>query len=303
MPSSAVPIAPDLQRDRMSGCAFRRGQDIRFVRARDGAYLACAAVGQMSAPPLVKAANWLSHLELDWEAPIWSPLFRDLAGHHRFIRYDERGCGLSDWRVSEISFESFVTDLEAVVDAAGLDRFPLLGVSQGASVAIEYAARHPHRVSHLILLGGYDAGWRHGATPAETREREAMMVLAEAAWGRDEPGYRRLFSQTFMPSATKGELTWFAEFQRRTTSPKNAARLLDAFSRIDVRHRLADVRVPTLVLHSRDDQRIPHSTGRRLAATIPGAEFVTLESPNHLLLGFEPAARELLAAIRHFLSR
>jgi pimeloyl-ACP methyl ester carboxylesterase len=170
-------------------------------------------------------------------------------------------------------------------------------------VAIEYAARHPHRVSHLILLGGYDAGWRHGATPAETREREAMMVLAEAAWGRDEPGYRRLFSQTFMPSATKGELTWFAEFQRRTTSPKNAARLLDAFSRIDVRHRLADVRVPTLVLHSRDDQRIPHSTGRRLAATIPGAEFVTLESPNHLLLGFEPAARELLAAIRHFLSR
>ncbi len=179
---------------------LRIQQRVRFVEARDGVALAWATVGSDDQPTLVKAANWLSHLELDWEAPIWSPLFRSLARHRRLIRYDERGCGLSDWNVPEISFDTFVADLEAVVDAAGLDRFPLLGISQGASVSIEYAVRHPHRVSHLILFGGYPAGWRHLATPEEAREREAIMVLIEAGWGRDDPAYRHLFSQTFMPA-------------------------------------------------------------------------------------------------------
>jgi pimeloyl-ACP methyl ester carboxylesterase len=303
MPSSVVPIAPDLQRDRMSGCAFQRGQDIRFVRATDGASLAWTAIGPVDGPPLVKAANWLSHLELDWQAPIWSPLLRDLAEHRRLIRYDERGCGRSDWTVAEISFETFVSDLETIVDAADLERFPLLGISQGASVAIEYAARHPERVSELILLGAYDAGWRLWATPDEIFARETMMVLTESGWGGDEPSYRYLFSQSFMPLATSEELSWFAEFQRRTTSPRNAVRLLDAFSHIDVRHRLADLRVPTLVMHCRGDQRIAHCTGRELAATIPGAEFVSLDSPNHLLLDREPATQAMLAAVREFLSR
>jgi pimeloyl-ACP methyl ester carboxylesterase/DNA-binding SARP family transcriptional activator len=291
--------ASDEETDR----SLRIYQRVRFVQAADGASLAWATVGDEKAPPLVKAANWLSHLELDWEAPIWSPLFRDLAQHRRLIRYDERGCGLSDWNVAEISFETFVTDLEAVVDAAGLDRFPLLGISQGASVSIEYAARHPERVSHLILFGGYAAGWRHLATPEETREREAIMVLTEAGWGRDDPAYRHLFSQSFMPSATSEELTWFDDFQRRTTSPKNAVRFLEAFSRIDVRHRLASLNVPTLVIHSRGDQRIPLVTGREIAAAIPDAEFVGLDSPNHLLLGREPASQEFLSAVRGFLSR
>ena len=302
MPSSAVPLAADLQRDRASGCAFEHGQDIRFVRAMDGALLAWTAVGPAGGPPIVKAANWLSHLELDWQAPIWSPLFRDLARRHRFVRYDERGCGLSDWRVPEISFETFVGDLEAVVDAAGLARFPLLGISQGASVSIEYAARHPERVSHLILFGGYDAGWRHGASAEEIREREAIRVLTEAGWGSDDPAYRHLFSHTFMPTASEAELAWFDEFQRRTTSPRNAVRFLDAFASIDVRHRLAELRVPTLILHSRGDQRIPCATGRRMAATIPGAEFVSLESSNHLLLGRESASRALLEAVQEFLA-
>ncbi|MGB0133968.1 alpha/beta fold hydrolase, partial [Dokdonella sp.] len=230
------------------------------------------------------------------------PLFRDLAQHRRLVRYDERGCGLSDWEVAEISFETFVTDLEAVVDAAGLERFPLLGISQGASVSIEYAARHPERVSHLILFGGYAAGWRHVATPEETREREAIMVLTEAGWGRDDPAYRHLFSQSFMPSATIEELTWFDDFQRRTTSPKNAVRFLEAFSRIDVRQRLSDLQVPTLVIHSRGDQRIPFGTGRELATAIPDAEFVGLDSPNHLLLGREPASQAFLASVRGFLA-
>lgn len=303
MSSSAMPIAPNPQRDGTSDRTIQLGQEIRFANAGDGASLAWTAVGPAGGTPIVKAANWLSHLALDWEAPIWSPLFRDLARDRRFVRYDERGCGLSDWRVPEISFETFVTDLETVVDAAGFERFALLGISQGAAVSIEYAARHPQRVSHLILFGGYDAGWRHGASAADIREREAIRVLIESGWGSDDPAYRHLFSQTFMPTATDAELAWFDDFQRRTTSPFNAARFLDAFATIDVRHRLAELRVPTLVLHSRGDQRIPHATGRRLAAAIPNAEFVTLDSANHLLLEHEPASRVLLEAVQRFLAR
>lgn len=276
-------------------------QAVRFVQAEDEISLAWATVGDPRNPPLVKAANWLSHLELDWEAPIWSPLYRELAKSYHFIRYDERGCGLSDWDVPDISFESFVTDLELVVDAAGLDRFPLLGISQGAAVSIEYAARHPDRVTQLILFGGYAAGWRHMATPDEVREREAVMVLTETGWGRDNPSYRHLFSQTFMPSATAEELRWFDEFQRLTTSPENAVRFLDAFADIDVRDRLKDVQAPTMVIHSRDDMRIPMSSGRSLAAQIPNAEFTGLESANHLLIGREPASAEFLKTVRHFL--
>lgn len=277
-------------------------QTIRFVQASDKTALAWASVGATNNPPLVKAANWLSHLELDWEAPIWSPLFRDLAKSFHFIRYDERGCGLSNWDVPEISFDTFVSDLEMVVDAAGLERFPLLGISQGASVSIEYAARHPERVSHLILFGGYAAGWRHTATQEEVIEREAVMVLTGAGWGRDNPSYRSLFSQTFMPDAKHDELRWFDEFQRRTTSPKNAVRFLDAFSRLDVRHRLQEVKAPTLVMHSRGDMRIAMETGRQLAAQMPNAQFVGLDSNNHLLLGREPASRAFLQSVREFLN-
>jgi pimeloyl-ACP methyl ester carboxylesterase len=299
IPSEASPTSISGEDDDR---ALRIHQRVRFVKAKDDTCLAWATVGA-DGPPLVKAANWLSHMELDWESPIWSPLFRDLARDRCLVRYDERGCGLSDWDVPEISFETFVTDLETVVDAAGLDRFPLLGISQGAAVSIEYAARHPERVSHLILFGGYAEGWRHSASPQEFREREAVMVLTEAGWGRDDPTYRHLFTQTFMPTATGEELSWFNSFQRLTTSPQNAVRFLDAFSRIDVRHRLSELRTPTLVLHSRGDRRIPLNTGRALAATIPGAEFVGLDSSNHLLLGREPAAEVFLTAIRDFLSR
>ena len=277
-------------------------QSVRFVTAKDGTSLAWATVGTSNNPPLVKAANWLSHLELDWEAPIWSPLFRNLATTFQLIRYDERGCGLSDWDVPELSQDTFVSDLETVVDAAGLDTFPLLGISQGAAVSVEYAARHPERVSKLILFGGYSAGWRHTAKPEEFREREAVMVLTETGWGRTNPAYRHMFSQTFMPEATLEELAWFDEFQRNTTSPRNAVRFLDAFANIDIRHRLKDVQAPTLVIHCRDDLRIPLSSGRDIAAQIPNAEFVTLDSPNHLLLGREPASQKFVECVRRFLA-
>ncbi len=276
-------------------------QKVQFCSAADDVRIAYASVGD--GPSIVKAANWLSHLELDWNAPIWSPLYRALARDHRIIRYDERGNGLSDWDVDDISFTAFVTDLETVVDATGLERFALLGISQGAAVSIEYAVRHPERVSHLILFGGYAAGWRIDASDTTIREREAVMTLTETGWGQDNPAYRQIFSSTFMPSATAEELSWFNEFQRQTTSPENAVRFLSAFGDIDVRDRLGQIRVPTLVIHSLGDRRIPAATGRNIAASIPNAEFLGLESDGHLLLGRETASQVFVEAVREFVAR
>lgn len=276
-------------------------QKIQFCETSDKVRIAYATVGE--GPPLVKAANWLSHLELDWEAPIWSPLFRELARDHLFIRYDERGNGLSDWDVTDISFDAFVKDLETLVDALHLEKFPLLGISQGAAVSIEYAVRHPERVSHLVLFGAYAAGWRVDATPETIKEREAVMTLTETGWGQDNPAYRQIFSSTFMPSASIEELNWFNEFQRQTTSPENAARFQSAFGDIDVRKQLAKVKVPTLVIHSVGDTRIPISAGREIAASIPHAEFVCLDSDNHLLIGQESASQVFVEAVREFIDR
>jgi pimeloyl-ACP methyl ester carboxylesterase len=276
-------------------------QKVQFCTAQDGVRIAYASVGK--GPTIVKAANWLSHLEHDWNAPIWSPLFRDLAADHHFVRYDERGNGLSDWDVADISFDAFVTDLETVVAANKLDKFALLGISQGAAVSIEYAIRYPEKVSQLILFGGYAAGWRIGASEALTKEREAVMTLTSIGWGTDNPAYRQIFSSTFMPDANEAEFNWFNDFQRLTTSAENAVRFLSVFADIDVRHRLAQVKVPTLVIHALGDQRIPVSIGRELAATIPNAEFVGLESNGHLLLGREPASKAFVQAIRDFMAR
>lgn len=274
-------------------------QKIQFCKTTNGVNLAYASVG--AGPPLVKAANWLTHLELDWSAPIWSPLFRELAKDFTFIRYDERGNGLSDWDVEELSQETFVKDLEYVVDNLGLEKFPLLGISQGAAVSIEYAIRHPDRVSKLILFGGYPKGWRIEATPEIVQQREAMITLTKTGWGQNNPAYRHMFSSTFMPSASPEILAWFNDFQRQTTSPENAVKFLQAFAEIDVRHHLSKLSVPTLIIHSRGDQRIDWKVARELAAVIPNAEFVTLDSDNHLLLDGEPAAEQFLSAVREFL--
>ena len=277
-----------------------RAQRIGFCEARDGTKIAYATVG--SGPPILKAANWLNHLEFDWASPIWGGSFTALAQHRTFIRYDERGCGLSDWDVDDLSFEAFVDDLEAVADRLKLERFPLLGISQGAAVSIEYAVRHPDRVSGLILIGGYAAGWRHLATPDEQARREAVLKLTEVGWGTDNPAYRHIFSQTFMPDADADDLAWFDEFQRQTTSPQNAARFQDAFGYIDVRERLAEVKAPTIVLHSKDDQRIPLELGRAVASGIPNARFVPLESRNHILVDHEPAWAVCFDTVVEFLT-
>lgn len=277
-----------------------RAQQIRFCETRDKTKIAYATLG--TGAPILKAANWLNHLEYDWGSPIWGRSFAEIARHRTLIRYDERGCGLSDWEVADLSFDAFVEDLEAVADKLEYDRFPLLGISQGCAVAIEYAVRHPQRVSGLILFGGYAAGWRHHATNDGQALRETVMTLTELGWGTDNPAYRQIFSQTFMPEASKKELDWFNEFQRLTTSPRNAAKFQDAFGHIDVRHRLAQVAVPTIVLHSKHDQRIPIELGHAVAKGIPDAQFVPLESHNHILVDREPAWEVCFDTVGRFLN-
>ena len=309
--AAARPLPPQVPRlpvsrahaQRPGGVRGARGlrtQRIGFCEGPDRTKIAYATVGE--GPPLLKAANWLTHLEFDWATPIWGRCFAEIARARTLIRYDERGCGLSDWEVDDLSFDAFVEDLELVADKLGLERFPLLGISQGAAVSVEYAVRHPERVSGLILVGGYAAGWRHLASPEEQARREAVRNLTEVGWGTDNPAYRHIFSQTFMPDASAEDLDWFDNFQRQTTSARNAARFQDAFGEIDVRDRLGQVRAPTIVLHSRHDQRIPVEMGRDMARGIPGAEFVPLESRNHVLVDYEPAWQVCLQTVADFLA-
>jgi serine/threonine protein kinase/DNA-binding SARP family transcriptional activator/pimeloyl-ACP methyl ester carboxylesterase len=278
----------------------RRAQDIRFARTSDHVQIAYATIGE--GPPLVKAANWLSHLEFDWQSPVWRHWLAGLSEHHTLVRYDERGCGLSDWAVEDFSVEAWVGDLETVVDKLGLERFPLLGISQGGPVAITYAVRHPERVSHLIIYGSYGRGWSKRPINAEQREEaELQLAMTRIGWGRANPMYRQVFASMFIPGATAEQVRWFSDLQRISTSPENAVKFIEAFYSIDVNELATQVTTPTLVLHGREDQRIPFEFGRELAALIPGARFVPLESSNHILLEDEPAWRRFLAEIERFL--
>jgi DNA-binding winged helix-turn-helix (wHTH) protein/pimeloyl-ACP methyl ester carboxylesterase len=274
-------------------------QEVTFCRTPDGVHLAVATTGD--GPPLVKAANWLSHIEYDWASPIWSPLLVRLASDFRLIRYDERGNGLSDWDVADISFEAFVRDLEAVVDALGLDRFALLGISQGAAASVAYAVRHPERVSRLVLFGGFPVGWRKRGNVAEIALREALLTLVRQGWGQDNPAFRQVFTSRMVPDATREEMQWFNDLQRVSASPENATRIMEANSLIDIVDLLPRVTAPTLVLHSRGDASIPFEQGRMLAHGIPGARFVALDSRNHLVLSHEPAWQRFVHEVCDFL--
>jgi class 3 adenylate cyclase/pimeloyl-ACP methyl ester carboxylesterase len=273
-------------------------QQIRFCTSADGVRIAYATVGH--GEPIVKTANWLNHLEYDWESPVWKPLLDELIKDHRLIRYDARGNGLSDWEVADISFEAFVSDLEAVVDSAGVERFALFGVSQGCAVAIAYAARYPERVSGLVLYGGYARGVRRRGSQEESKERDALYTLMRVGWGQDNPAFRQIFTSQLIPGGTPEQIMWLNDLQRITTSPENAVRIRQALDEIDISGHLADVTVPTLVLHCRDDVTVPFEEGRRLAAMIPGARFVALESRNHLILHGEPAWFRLLEEMKNF---
>jgi pimeloyl-ACP methyl ester carboxylesterase/DNA-binding SARP family transcriptional activator len=274
-------------------------QEIRFCTAQDGVRIAYATAGK--GPPLVKSANWLNHLEFDWQSPVWRHLLHALARHHQLVRYDERGNGLSDWSAQNLSFDAFLNDLETVVDAAGLDRFPLFGISQGCAVSIAYAVRHPERVTRLILAGGYARGWRKRGSADEIARREALLTLTLQGWGQENPAYRQIFTSLYLPDATPEQASWWNELQRMTASPQNAYRLAEAFSEIDVRDLLGKVKVPTLVLHSRGDAVVPFDCGRELASGIRGARFVPLDSRNHLILEHEQAWPRFLAEISAFL--
>jgi pimeloyl-ACP methyl ester carboxylesterase/DNA-binding winged helix-turn-helix (wHTH) protein len=264
----------------------RPRQDIRFCMTPDGVQLAYSTTG--SGPPLVKSANWLNHLEFDFESPVWRHIIRALSADHLLVRYDERGNGLSDWTVADLSFERMVDDLETVVDALGLDRFALLAISQGCAFSIAYAVRHPERVSHLILHGGYAVGWRLRQRPDEVALRLAMQTLILQGWGLDNPAFRQVLTSLYVPDANEEQMRWFNDLQRISTSPENAVRLTDVLSRIDVRELVPKVRTPTLVLHSKHEMAVPFVNGRYLAANIPGARFVPLESRCHLILEQDP---------------
>ena len=275
-------------------------QQIRFCTGHDGTSIAYAKSGRGS--PIVKAANWLSHLEFDWESPVWSHMMNALSQDHTLLRYDERGCGLSDWNVADLSFEAWVRDLEAVVDAAGIERFVLLGISQGASIAVDYAVRHPDRVSHLVLLGGYARGrLKRVASPALREEAETMNKLAELGWGQQDPAFRQFFTTQFIPDGTPDQHRWFNELERISTSPINAARFMREFNEIDVTSLLPKVACPTLVFHSTLDKRVPFEEGRLIAGLIPDARFIPIESNNHLLLETEPGWQRFLEEMRTFL--
>jgi DNA-binding winged helix-turn-helix (wHTH) protein/pimeloyl-ACP methyl ester carboxylesterase len=279
----------------------RLEQCIRFCTAADGVRIAYATSG--TGPPLVKPANWLTHLEYDWESPVWRHWLRDLSRDHTLIRYDERGSGLSDRDAADLSFESWVHDLETVVDAMGLERFPLFCLSQACAVAIVYAVRHPERVSRLVFYGGYAQGIRTRARTAEELD-EANLVMRQVplGWGRDNPAFRLFFAARFLPEGTPEQIRWFCELQRVTTSPEIAVRLLTSVADVDVVDLARQVRAPTLVLHSTGEGVVPFEQGRLLASLIPGARFVPLESRNHVLLESEPAWSRFMDEVRRFLA-
>lgn len=275
-------------------------QEVQFCQAADGTRLAWSVVGK--GPPLIKTANWLNHLEHDWESPVWSHLLRALARRYRLVRYDARGNGLSDWSPDEISFDGFVLDLEAVTDAVGWQRFPLLGISQGCAVSIAYAVRHPERVSHLVLYGGFAAGIRIWGSQADLERRDAQLTLMRQGWGQNNPAFRQIFTSIMIPGASKEQMDAFNELQRLSASPENAVTIRNVIDHLDVRHLLSKVRVPTLVLHARGDESVPLEQGRKMAAGIPGAKFVVLESHNHLFQANEPAFPRFMEEVKKFLS-
>jgi pimeloyl-ACP methyl ester carboxylesterase/DNA-binding CsgD family transcriptional regulator len=275
-------------------------QTIQFCTTADGVRLAFGVTGR--GPPVVRANHFLTHLEFDLESPVWRPWLAQLSAENRLIRYDGRGCGLSDRAAGPASLEVWVQDLETVVDAAGLDRFALFGCSQGCAVSIAYAVRHPGRVSSLVLLGGYARGmmWRN-PRPEEVREARLLIDLIEVGWGRDNPAFRQVFTSLFIPEGTAEQIRWFNDLQRMSTTPENAARTIAAFGQVDVTGLAPTVGCPTLVLHARGDARVPFEEGRLIAGLIPGARFVPLASRNHVLLEHEPAFARCFDEVRAFL--
>lgn len=276
-----------------------RHQRVAFCQSADGTRIAYAASGE--GYPLVKAGHWLTHLEHDWNSPIWRPFLDRLNAGYRVIRYDQRGNGLSDWEVDDFVLDRFVEDLEAVVDAAGLDRFALYATSQGVPVAVAFARRHPDRVSHLVLHGGFEQGRLVRGSESERAQAEAILTLIRHGWGKRGSPFIDAFATMFLPDGSHEQIASLVDLQRQTTSPENAAALRATIDRFDVSDIVEDTSVPTLVVHARDDGVQPFEQGRLLASHIPGAEFVMLESRNHVILPQEEAWPVLFDTIDRFI--
>ena len=263
-------------------------QQIRYVRTTDGVQLAWAEAGV--GPVMIKAANWLTHLEYELQSPVWRHWIRFFTDHFRFVRYDERGCGMTDQNVGDLSLDRWVADVEDVVAAADVrEPFSLLGISQGGPICVAYAVRHPERVSKLVLYGSYARGAYRRENPDRESFYRAMIDLVRLEWGSDNPTYRQVFTSRFIPEGTDEQLGWFNDLCRKTLTPQIAADLLESRATLDVTSLLSKVRTPTLVLHARGDAVAPIAEGHILAAAIPGARFVELDSKNHILLEHEPA--------------
>jgi DNA-binding SARP family transcriptional activator/pimeloyl-ACP methyl ester carboxylesterase len=273
--------------------------EVQFCKTSDDVRIAYACVGE--GPPVVWAAHWLSHLSFNWESPVWRHWTEEFAKDHAFVHYDERGNGLSDWNNPEFSVDAFVRDLEAVVDALGLDRFALMGSSKGGPTSIAYAARHPERVSHLVLYGTFARGWSERANGAEIERGEAMITLMRQGWAQDNPAVRQILTSLFLPDATLEEMGWFNDLQRLSSSAENAARLLRSLGEFNVLDLLPGITAPTLVLHCRDDAAVPFEQGRLIASRVPGARFLALDSRNHVLLPRDPAWAAFVSEVRRFL--
>lgn len=273
-------------------------QNISFCRTSDSVNIAVATVG--NGPILVKTANWLNHLEHDWQSPIWSPMLRRLAARFRLVRYDGRGNGLSDREMADVSLAGFERDLEAVVDCLGLQRFALLGLSQGGAAAATFAARHPERVSRLILYGAYAQGRNRRGSSEDSTTAQTMLAMMQQGWGHEDSAFMRAFSSLYLTDATREHVKWFADMQRLSASGAMAAKIRNACDDIDITAVLPDIKVPTLVIHARHDHVAPIEQGRQLAARIPGAKFVILDSENHVQVPGDPAWEVLLSEIEAF---
>jgi len=264
-------------------------QRIAFVRAKDKTTIAYALSGE--GPPLVRAGTWLTHVHHDWESPFLAHWLRFMSERHTLVRYDPRGCGLSQTDVGTFTFDDWVADLEAVVDRLELESFPLFGMSQGAAVAAEYAIRHPERVTQLILYAPLVTGWRNRPSPA-SQQWQLMEQLVLTGWGEDNMAFPSMFAHLFVPHSPPETRQWYAELQRKMASKEVASRFMSVLAELSMFKRLKEIRVPTLVIQIARDQVVDPRSAPGIAGEIPGSQFVSIDSSNHILLEDEPGWQE-----------
>lgn len=275
-------------------------QHVRFCKSFDGVEIAYAVSG--NGPPVLMLPSWLSHLEYQWRSVAWHPWLEALSERYRLIRYDPRGCGLSDRNVDDLSFEAWVKDAAAVADAAGHEAFSLIGICQGGAIAMAYASRHASRVNRLVLYGTYARGRdRRGSIPLEPEKAKVMLEMLRLGWGQEDSAFMRAFATQFQPEGGIEHLRSWCELQRRATSAENAVRMTEVMFDIDIRDLAAGISCPTLVAHPDRDAVVPIEEGRLLARTIPGAQFLSLDSPNHFILPDERAWTVFREALHAFL--